>query len=96
MVNEAGNSIVNYSTVPWKTPGKSSNSAKPAAVELQAKVLHCAALDSSILIPPHPKAWTITQAMEWLDEHPITAEDGISLIFRAIAVQKDAAKKGGR
>ncbi len=87
MVNEAGNPIVNYSAVPWKTPGKSSNSAKPTAAELQAKVLCCAALDSSILIPPHPKAWTITRAMEWLVEHPITGEDDISFIFRAIAVQ---------
>ncbi len=31
--------------------------------------------------------------MEWLVEHPITGEDDISFIFRAIAVQKDAADK---
>jgi hypothetical protein len=48
--------------------------------------LHCGALDSFILIPPCPKEWTITWAMEWLDEHPITGEDDISLILTTIAV----------
>lgn len=71
MVDNAGNRILNYSTLQWKTLGKSSNSVKPIVVEMWAEVLCHAALDHHISILPCPKASTITQATEWLDEHPI-------------------------
>ena len=91
LVDELGDPLVVYSILPWNSAGKSSI-VKPNAIDLRAEVLHRTAL-SDILIAPCPKAWTITRATEWLNEHPITGEDDIAFIKRTIAEHANAAEK---
>ena len=68
-----GNLIVDYSSLSWISVEKSS-AMKLNVVELQAVVLRYMALDRDVLIAPHPKAWTTTRAIKWLNNHPVTEE----------------------
>jgi hypothetical protein len=73
LVDEVDDQLVDYSSLPRSSVEKSS-AIKPNAVKLQAEVLHHMALDEDILIAPHPKAWTTTRAIKWLNNHPVTEE----------------------
>ena len=50
--DESGAPLMDHSLPLWSSVGEAS-AFKPNAVELRTEVLRCAALDSSILIPPH-------------------------------------------
>ena len=48
----------------WSFAEKPSN-LKPTTAKVRAEIIQCMSIDSSILMAPHPNAWTVTRATEW-------------------------------
>ena len=59
--DETGAPLLDFSLPPWSLVGKAST-FKPNSSELRAEVLRCAALDSSISVPPVQRGGLLVSA----------------------------------
>ena len=63
------------------------------AKELHSEVIHHCVVAENILSAPHPAAWPVLKATEWLVTNPITSVDDVAFIRATIAHRVAVAER---
>jgi hypothetical protein len=84
--------LVNPSALPWST-AKRPSAIKLLANELRKEVKRWTMESGNNLSGPHPKAWAIARATQWLDYNPIADAPEVSFIQSTIAECVAVAKR---
>lgn len=84
--------LVDPSALPWSAAERTSN-IKLTAKDLRNEVERQSLASGNCLKCPHPKAWKIPRATQWLDENPITDATEVAFIHSTIAVRIHVAER---
>ena len=89
-----GTPTVDASVLPWSAAARPT-ALKMTAKDLRKEVTRRTVAAENVLHAPHPNAWTVVRATNWLVDNPIVAADEVAFIRRTISHRILVAERAG-